>query len=264
LSSEILTSKTSSSLITDVIGYLDDLLEPQLFEDYGPNGLQIPGRDRVDTVVTGVSGQLELFRRAADLGAQLVLVHHGILWDFHPRAVSREQAARLRALLCNGIALAAYHLPLDAHAQHGNNALIAGGLGCVATEPFGRHRGTAIGVEGRFGDDGLTVEELLARVRELTGREPLLLGSGPERVRRIGIISGAGADSLPEAIAAGLDAFLTGEPREHVMADAREAGIHFIAAGHYATETFGIRRLGELVASRFGIRHEFVEIPNPV
>jgi len=108
------------------------------------------------------------------------------------------------------------------------------------------------------------IGELIGRVRSLTAREPLLLGDGRDPVRSVGIISGAGADSLPDAVTAGLDAFITGEPREHVMADARESGIHFIAAGHYATETFGIRRLGELVAERFGVEHVFVDIPNPV
>ncbi len=117
---------------------------------------------------------------------------------------------------------------------------------------------------GRFDEPGLPIGELVDRVRSLTAREPLLLGAGRDTVRSVGIISGAGADSLPEAVAAGLDAFITGEPREHVMADARESGIHFIAAGHYATETLGIRRLGELVADRFGVEHVFVDIPNPV
>jgi dinuclear metal center YbgI/SA1388 family protein len=250
--------------IADVLAYLDELLEPELFDDYGPNGLQVPGPDRAATVVTGVSGQLELFERAASLGAELVLVHHGILWDFHPRRIGRPQAARLRTLLCSGIALAAYHLPLDAHPVHGNNALIASGLGCERPAPFGSHRGRAIGVAGHFGNGGISVADLKARIRELTGREPLLQGAGPDPVRSIGIVSGAAADSLGEAIERGLDAMLTGEPREHVMADASEAGVHFIAAGHYATETFGIRRLGELVAERFGIRHQFVDIPNQV
>jgi dinuclear metal center YbgI/SA1388 family protein len=248
----------------DILAFLDGLLMVEEFDDYGPNGLQVPGRDQVDTIVTGVSGQLALFERAASLGAQLVLVHHGILWNFQPRRISREQAARLRTLLCGGIGLAAYHLPLDAHLEHGNNALIAHGLGCVETTPFGVHLGRPIGVAGRFAEPGVPIDELIDRVRSLTVREPLLLGDGRDAVRSVGIISGAGADSLPEAVTAGLDAFITGEPREHVMADARETGVHFIAAGHYATETFGIRRLGELVAERFGVEHVFVDIPNPV
>jgi putative NIF3 family GTP cyclohydrolase 1 type 2 len=141
----------------------------------------------------------------------------------------------------------------------GNNALLADLLGCE------RHAAFAdIGRLGEFGDDGVAASDLFARVREVTQRDPLVFDAGPERVRRIGIVSGAAAKYLPRAVALGLDAFLTGEPAEHVMADAREAGIHFIAAGHYATETFGVRRLGELLAEHFGIVHEFVDIPNPV
>jgi dinuclear metal center YbgI/SA1388 family protein len=250
--------------LSEILGYLDGLLSPDEFEDYGPNGLQIPGATRVSTVLTGVSGQLELFERARELGAELVVVHHGILWDFQPLRVSPQQAARLRTLLCAGIGLAAYHLPLDAHPAIGNNALLADRLGAKSHMPFGMHRGRPIGVAAHFDGDGLAAGELFDRVRAVTAREPLVLGAGPERVRSIGIVSGAGADSLPEAIAQGLDGLLTGEPREHVMADAREAGVHFIAAGHYATETLGVRRLGELVAERFSIRHEFIDIPNPV
>jgi dinuclear metal center YbgI/SA1388 family protein len=249
---------------TEIVAYADELLQVEQFEDYGPNGLQVPGPARVSKIATGVSGQLELFTRAEQLGAELILVHHGILWDFEPRRVTREQAARLRTLLCAGIGLAAYHLPLDAHPVLGNNALLAEGLGCVERSPFGIHRGRPIGVAGQFAEDGIDAAELFARVRKLTAREPLVLGAGPERVKSVGIVSGAGADTLSEAIERGLDAFLTGEPREHVTAQAREAGLHFIAAGHYATETLGIRRLGEVLAERFEIEHEFIDIPNPV
>jgi dinuclear metal center YbgI/SA1388 family protein len=257
------TSFDTSANTAEIISFLDELLEPAAFDDYGPNGLQVPGADRVRKLVTGVSGQLELFRRAAASGAQLVLVHHGILWDFHPRRIDKAQHARLKALIEHDIALAAYHLPLDAHPVHGNNALLAAGLECTRTEPFGRHRGRDIGVAGHL-DPPLALGALLDRIRALTGREPLVVGDGPELVRSVGIVSGAAAGDLAEAVGRGLDAFLTGEPRENVMADAREAGVHFIAAGHYATETFGIRRLGELVAERFGIEHIFVDIPNPI
>jgi dinuclear metal center YbgI/SA1388 family protein len=264
LSSESTESPDAAAQTTEIVAYADQLLQIELFEDYGPNGLQIPGPDRVTKIATGVSGQLELFRRAADLGAALVLVHHGILWDFEPRRLTREQADRLRALLCPGIGLAAYHLPLDAHPSVGNNALLAEGLGCVERSPFGEHRGRLIGVAGRFADQGIAAAELFARVQALTAREPLVLGQGPAQVKSIGIVSGAGAEHLSDAIEQGLDAFLTGEPREHVMAQAREAGVHFIAAGHYATETLGIRRLGELLSERFAVEHEFIDIPNPV
>jgi dinuclear metal center YbgI/SA1388 family protein len=250
--------------LTDIIQTLDELLSPADFRDLGPNGLQVPGTSEVTHVVTAVTARRELSERAVELGAQLVLVHHGLFWDFHPTGLTPLLAERLRPLFKHDINLAAYHLPLDAHPEVGNNALLARALGCVDRQPFGLYKGTAIGVRGRFEGDGLSAAELHERVRVATAREPLLLGAGPERIRTIGIVSGSAADTLGEAVAAGLDAFLTGEPREHITAEAAEHGVHFVAAGHYATETFGVRALGELLAERFALEHTFVDLPNPV
>ena len=255
---------TPATRITSIVSALDELLEPASFADLGPNGLQVPGGDEARRVVTGVSAQRELIERAVELDAQLLLVHHGLFWDFHPTGLSPILAGRLRPLLKHDLALAAYHIPLDAHPEVGNNAILATELGCERHEAFGDFRGRAIGRAGTFAGDGVPAPELFARVREVTGREPLVQGAGPERVRRLGIVSGSAADALYEAAELGLDAFLTGEPREHVMADARELGMHFIAAGHYATETFGVRALGDWLAGRFGLEHVFVDIPNPV
>jgi dinuclear metal center YbgI/SA1388 family protein len=249
--------------LTDLLAHLDALLEPGRFSDYGPNGLQVPGAEEVAHVVTGVSAHVELFERAAELGADLVLVHHGLFWGTSPGAIDRALHRRLKVLFDHDMALAAYHLPLDAHPAVGNNALLAAGLGAATTEPFAEHRGAAIGVAARF-DPPLARDELVARVRALTDREPLVFPAGPDPVRSLGIVSGSAADDVEQAIAQGLDAFLTGEPAERVMAIAREGGVTFIAAGHYATETFGIRALGELLAERFGVRHTFVDVPNPV
>jgi dinuclear metal center YbgI/SA1388 family protein len=250
--------------IGTIVSALDDLLEPGAFEDLGPNGLQVPGVDQVGRIVTGVSANRALIERAVEARAQLLLVHHGLFWDFMPTGLSPTLAERLRPLFKHDLALAAYHLPLDAHPEVGNNAILAERLGCERHEAFGTYRGRAIGRAGTFPGDGVPAAELVERVRALTGREPTVFQGGPDRVRRIGIISGSGADSLPEAIALGLDAFLTGEPREHVMGEAVEAGIHFIAAGHYGTETFGVRALGDWLAQRFGIEHVWVDVPNPV
>jgi dinuclear metal center YbgI/SA1388 family protein len=250
--------------IADIIRTLDELLQPSNFQDLGPNGLQVPGAGEVSRVVTGVSAQRALSERAVELGAQLVLVHHGLFWNFHPTGLTPLLAERLRPLFKHDINLAAYHIPLDAHPEVGNNAILARELGCVDVAPFGTYDGTAIGRRGRFEGDGLTAAELHERVQAVTGREPLLLGGGPDRIRSIGIVSGSAADSLGEAVAAGLDAFLTGEAREHITAEAQEHGIQFVAAGHYATETFGVRALGDLLAERFGIDHQFVDLPNPV
>ena len=254
--------ETSPVNLSALITFLDGLLDPGAFEDYGPNGLQIPSpptRETVTKVVTGVSAQRELIERAVALEAELVLVHHGLFWDFLPTGLTPTLAERVRPLFKHDVALAAYHLPLDAHPEVGNNALLAALLGCERHEAFAK-----IGRLGEFAGDGIVAGDLFARVREVTQREPLVFDAGPARVRRIGIVSGSAAKLLPQAVELGLDAFLTGEPAENVMADAREAGIHFIAAGHYATETFGVRRLGELLAEHYGIVHEFVDIPNPV
>jgi dinuclear metal center YbgI/SA1388 family protein len=251
-------------VLANLLAYLDELLEPAAFSDYGPNGLQVPGPEEVRTVVTGVSASAELFERAAARDADLVLVHHGLFWNGAPLALGPAAKRRLQLLFDHDMALAAYHLPLDGHPEVGNNALLAEGLGCVGREPFALHKGRSIGVAGSFAGDGIGAAELVARVRELTGREPLAFLDGPARVRTIAIVSGAGADYLPEAAAAGHDAFLTGEPAERVMTLAREEGIHFLAAGHYATETFGVRRLGKLLAERFAIAQFFVDVPNPI
>ena len=250
--------------VLDLISDLDGLLRPGAFDDYSPNGLQVPGPEEVRTLATGVTASVELFERAAAEEAQLVLVHHGLFWKGMPQHVDHSLYRRLRPLFLSNMALAAYHLPLDAHPEIGNNALLARGLGCEALEPFAPHNGEPIGFAGRFPGDGVGADELIERVRSLTGRDPLHLAYGPERVRTIGIVSGGAANFLGDAVAAGHDAFLTGEPAERVLAQAREAGIHFLAAGHYATETFGVRALGDRLSERFGIAHVFLDDPNPI
>ena len=250
--------------LADIVADLDRLLEPERFADYGPNGLQVPGQNEVTTVATGVSAQLELFERARAEGAELVLAHHGLFWGSGPGPIDAALARRLRVLFAGDISLVAYHLPLDAHPEVGNNALLARALGAQPLEPFAPHNGTPIGWLAQFPGEGVPVADLMARVERVTARAPLAFDCGPPVVRRLGIVTGGGVDHLADAIAGGADAFLTGEPAERVMAQAREAEVHFIAAGHYATETFGVRCLGERLSERFGVRHVFVDIPNPV
>jgi dinuclear metal center YbgI/SA1388 family protein len=248
----------------DIVRFCDELLDAGAWEDYGPNGLQVPGEREVSKVVTGVSAHRELLERAVAARAQLVLVHHGLFWGSQPRNLSERMADRLRIALTGGLSVAAYHLPLDAHREIGNNALLCELLGFELDErPFAELRGRAIGAIGRSAD-GVQADALVRRLTELLEREPLVFDAGPPTVHSIGIVSGGGASSFGEAVELGLDAFLTGEPAEPAMADAREGGLHFIAAGHYATETFGIRRLGEIVAARFDTEHEFIDIPNPI
>jgi dinuclear metal center YbgI/SA1388 family protein len=249
---------------SEIVAELDRLLEPARFDDYAINGLQVPGADSVSTVATGVSAHAELFELAATERTDLLLVHHGLFWGTQLFAIDVPLKRRLQLLFDAGIALAAYHLPLDAHPDLGNNAALARALGAIELAPFALHRGERIGIVGTLPGEGVPAHELFERVRESTAREPLVFDAGPERVRTVAVVSGAGADYVGEAVAAGADAFITGEPAERVMADARERHVHFIAAGHYATETFGVRNLGELVAQRFGVRHVFLDVPNPV
>lgn len=251
--------------LNEIVAHLENLLEPERFRDFCPNGLQVPGATQVSTLVTGVSAGAELFERAAELGADAILVHHGLFWRDAPLALDRPAARRLKLLLERDCSLLAYHLPLDGHPEVGNNALLAAALGCASWDPFPARENPPIGVAGHFEGPGIAAGELARRVREATGgREPLAFTDGPELVRSVGIVSGGGSSFLGDAIAEGLDALLTGEPTERVMLQAREARIHFLAAGHYATETFGVRRVGDLLAERFGIDHVFVDVPNPV
>ena len=246
--------------ITKLIAHLDRLLAVDEFHDYGPNGLQVPGPAEIQTVVTGVSANGRLLAAAVEAGADLLLVHHGLFWRGEPLEITPLKHRRLQPLFAHDIALAAYHLPLDAHPEHGNNALIAQGLDGRDPQRLGD-----VGIHVRFDGDGLTVEELTARVRTVVGgREPLGIAAGPERIRTLGIVSGAATDEMLGAIDLGLDAFLTGEPAERAFSIATDAGIHFLAAGHHATETFGVRRLGELLEREFGVRHRFVDVVNPI
>jgi dinuclear metal center YbgI/SA1388 family protein len=247
----------------ELISFLDELLEADGWPDYGPNGLQVPGAEEVELVVTGVSAHRELFERAAEAGAQLVLCHHGIFWGDPIGPVSSQMKARLRTLFEADINLAAYHLPLDAHPDVGNNALICDGLGLERGEAFGDAKGRPVGWIGTA-PEPLGVAELTERAATLFGSDPLAFDFGPAEIRRVGVVSGGASSTVHEAIALGLDAFITGEPSEHVMADAREGGIHFLACGHYASETFGVRKLGDLLAEKFSVSHTFVDIPNPI
>jgi dinuclear metal center YbgI/SA1388 family protein len=247
-----------------LVDYCDQLLAAREGKDYGPNGLQVEGRREVRKIVTGVSASVELFERARDAGADAVVVHHGILWEFlGTKPIVGFQYRRLAVLIEAGLHLVAYHLPLDRHPELGNNALAARALGLYSLAPFAEYHGAPVGFRGDY-PDPIAPEELVRRCRELFGQEPIAFLSGPEAIRRVGIVSGGAQGELYQAIDAGLDAYLTGEVSEWVMNVAREAGIHFLACGHYATERLGIRALGEHLAARFGLEHEFVDLPNPV
>jgi dinuclear metal center YbgI/SA1388 family protein len=247
----------------EIVAFLDDELDAAGFQDALPVGLQVPGADQVTKIASGVSASLALFRRAAEAGAQMLVVHHGLFWANEPRRIGLLERERLRALFDADLSLVAYHLCLDAHASLGNNAILCERLGVSELEPFAEHHGRTIGFIGSL-RPMLSLDELLARVREQVNPEPLVLAEGPPAIGRVAVVSGGAAGDLGAAAAAGAQAFVTGEAGEPSLHRAREMGIHMIAAGHYATEVFGVRAVGELVAGRFGIQHEFIDLPNPV
>jgi dinuclear metal center YbgI/SA1388 family protein len=240
----------------EIIAYANELLDLGSFKDFGPQGLQVVGAEDVTRVVCAVSSSLELFERAAAAGAQLVIVHHGLLWDNEPRVIDQRVRRRLQTLFDADINLAGYHLALDAHPEIGNNALLARELGVEVDGQF-----LDFGVGGRI---STSRDDFVARVREKITPVPLVFAEGPNEIGRVAIVSGGGSKYLPEAAAAGYDLYLTGEPAEPSLHLARELGITFVAAGHYATERLGVIALTEMLAARFDLEWEFVELPNPV
>jgi dinuclear metal center YbgI/SA1388 family protein len=221
-------------------------------------GLQVVGAANVTRIACGVSASRELFDRAAELGAELVLVHHGLFWDRDSRVIGPELKGRLRALFDADLTLAAYHLALDGHPELGNNVLLARELGVDTVERF-----AGIGFAGPL-DRPQPMDEFATRVRERLDRPPLVFSYGPETIERVAICSGGAARQLADAVAGGYDCFLTGEAAEPTKHAAKEAGIHFVAAGHYATETLGVRALAERIAQEFSLQWEFINLPNPV
>ncbi len=241
---------------------LDGLLEPERSDDACPNGLQVEGRDAIASVVTGVSACAELFERAVDLGADAVLVHHGLFWRGDERTVTGVQRRRLGILIEHDVNLIAYHLPLDRHPVVGNNALAARAFGIEAAEPFPRSARDPIGIAGELGP--ISPDAFERRCGEVFGQPPLAFAHGPDPIRSAAFVSGAAERMLHDAIAEGHDAFVTGEVSEWVPNLAREAGVHFFAAGHHATERLGIAELGRWLAAELGIDETFVDVANPV
>ncbi len=246
-----------------LVAYLDDLLDADPIQDYCPNGLQVAGRPDVNRIATAVSASADLFREAASWGADAVLVHHGILWrsEEPPRLVGSFRE-RVRLLLEYELNLIAYHLPLDRHPDHGNAAVMARALGLDNLEPFGHFSGLAIGFAGVL-PAPLPPDVFYDRVHDAVGQEPIVFPAPTAEIASVGIVTGGGPAAFDEAVEAGLDAFVTGEPREWAMHRASEEHVHFIAAGHYATERFGVRSLGEFLQRRFDLEVRFFDYPNP-
>ncbi len=243
--------------------YLNDLLQSEASKDYCPNGLQVEGRPEIRRLITGVSACRELFEEARQASADAILVHHGIFWRGDSPTLTGMQYRRVKELFAGEMNLLAYHLPLDRHPTFGNNALAAVAFGLTEHQPFAPLEGLEIGFKGRF-DPPISADELIQRCTKIYGQSPLTFRSGPDPVTSLGIVSGGAQREFYQAIREGLDAFITGEVSEWVMNVAREEGVHYLAAGHYATERLGVQALGEHLAEHFGIEVSFIDIPNPV
>jgi dinuclear metal center YbgI/SA1388 family protein len=243
----------------EIVAWADELLDVASYPDYGPMGLQVAGSPYVRKLVCGVSASRELFEKAAGGDAQMVLVHHGLFWEKDTRRIDAVMRERLRALFDADLSLVAYHLALDAHPEIGNNALLCDELGIERESRFA----DGYGFGGRL-PNPIPASDLAERVHERLGQMPLVFSYGPEEVERVAVCSGGAARYVAEAAAAGYDCFLTGEADEPTKHAAKEGEIHFIAGGHYATETLGVRALAARIAERFDIAWDFVDLPNPV
>ena len=241
----------------DLEDRLQSLLQPQAFKDYGPNGLQVEGRREVRRIASGVTASLAFIDAALASGADTLLVHHGLFWRGQDGRLTGWLAARVRRLMAADANLFAYHLPLDAHAELGNNAQLGLRLGLVADARFGEQ------ALGFIGPAAGSLSELVRRAHAQLGREPLLLPGDGRPLRRVAWCTGGAQGYFEAAIEAGADAFLTGEISEPQAHLARETGVAFLACGHHATERYGAPAVAARVAEQFGLAHEFIDVDNP-
>lgn len=242
--------------------YIDTLLEVSRYTDMCPNGLQVEGRGDIKKIITGVSACVELFEEAVKQEADAILVHHGIIWNFERPVYKGSYKQRVKLLLENNINLFGYHLPLDGNAIYGNNAQIARLLKAKSIEPYNEYKGAAIGCSASFSHQ--KAEQLFKDVKDNINSEALIFPFGKPFINKIGIISGGAQKEIKNAVFQGMDAFLTGEVSENIYHYAKEEGIHFIAAGHHATEVFGVQALGKHLQEKFNLSVEFINIHNPV
>ncbi|MCU0925240.1 MAG: Nif3-like dinuclear metal center hexameric protein [Hydrogenophaga sp.] len=245
-----------------LLASLDGLLQPTQFRDYGPNGLQVEGRQQIHKLVTGVTASLALIDAAIAEGADAILVHHGLFWRGQDGRVTGWMKQRLARLLAHDINLFAYHLPLDAHAELGNNAQLARRLGVALFDD----------ARGRFGEHSLgfmgerapaSASALAAHVQAVLGRTVTLVAEPDRRVQRVALCTGGAQGYFEAAIAAGADVFITGEISEPQAHYARESGVAYIACGHHASERYGAPAVGAHMAESLGLAHVFIDIDNP-
>ena len=246
-----------------LIRYCNELLDSGSFQDYCPNGLQVEGCSEIRRIVSGVTASQALVDAAIAAQADLLLVHHGYFWRGESAAVVGVKQRRLKALLQNDINLVAYHLPLDVHAELGNNVQLARLMGWQISGGLEPNNLRSVGLTGELAAP-CSGEELAALLGARLQREPLFVAGHDRPVKRIAWCTGAAQGYIDKAITLGVDAFITGEVSEPTVHAARENGIHFYAAGHHATERYGAKALGEHLAATFGLEHQFIDIDNPV
>jgi dinuclear metal center YbgI/SA1388 family protein len=249
--------------LRDLVDYTNGHLNSAEFEDYAPNGLQVEGRAEVTQIVSGVTASLALIEAAVRIGADCVLVHHGYFWKNEDSRITGMKQLRIKQLLAHDISLMAYHLPLDAHPQLGNNVQLASRLGFTAHGKFGHDGKATIALRGKL-IHPMTAAELSAHILRQLGRQPLHIAGRTSMINSIAWCTGAAQEYFDQAVELGVDAYLTGEVSEQTTHIARETGVHFFAAGHHATERYGVQALGAHLAEKFGVKHQFIDIDNPV
>jgi dinuclear metal center YbgI/SA1388 family protein len=248
--------------LSTLVAEADRYLDAARISDYCPNGLQVAGRSRVGRIVSGVTASQALIDAAIEAGADALLVHHGYFWKGENPCITGMKRQRLKALLEHDISLLAYHLPLDVHPEVGNNVQLARRLGIEVEGDLEPGNPRTVGLLGRL-QQPCPAPEFARHVQQVLGRQPLLV-DGPPLITRIAWCTGGGQGYIDQAIAAGVDMFLSGEASEQTFHSAREGGIAFIAAGHHATERYGIQALGEYLARYFALEHRFIDCENPV
>jgi dinuclear metal center YbgI/SA1388 family protein len=241
--------------------FLDHLLSPKLFGDYCPNGLQVEGKERIHTIAFAVSASVAAVDAAVKMKADALIVHHGIFWDKEPMSVVGPKKEKLSQLLGENISLFAYHLPLDAHGEIGNNWKAAADLGWENLQPFGKMGKTAIGVKGSF--KPMRVQDFQKQLEGYYKHPAHVALGGPLEVKTAALVSGGAHRTIQEAADEGIDCFITGSFDEPIWDIAHERRVNFFALGHYATETIGVLALMQLLSQTFGVRSEFIDLPNP-
>ncbi|MCP5176602.1 MAG: Nif3-like dinuclear metal center hexameric protein [Moraxellaceae bacterium] len=249
--------------LTQVSELLQSTLKPHLFNDYCPNGLQVQGKEEIKLLVTGVTACQALIDKAIALKADAILVHHGFFWKNESPCVVGMKQKRLKALLLNDISLFAYHLPLDAHHELGNNVQLAKKLGLGMTGALFPDSPKQVGNVAVL-DEPMLVQDFVALCEQVLLQKPIHITGNQPTIQKIGFCTGAAQGFIEQAVLMGCDAYLSGEISEPTVHVAREMGIHYFAAGHHATERYGVQAVGDFVAALLGIEHVFVDVENPV